>query len=288
MKHIGRFSASEGDVQLIQEYCQARARKSFSAFRRWIRPDLIVGWWTRKLEEELQAFYQDYIAGNRPRLAILAPPQHGKSTIVNDFVAYVAGCNPATKIVYATYSDELGTRANVDLQRTILSESYRRIYPHTRVSQQGWQRNQSLIEFVGAKGSFRNTTVSGAVTGFQLQLGIIDDPTKGRQEAGSKQMRDRVWNWFTDDFLARFSDNGALLVIMTRWHVDDLLGRLEKRSPGLKVLRYSAIAEHDEEHRVRGEPLFPELKPLDFLEQQRKHLTEASWQSLYLACTRFG
>ena len=78
-----------------------------------------------------------------------------------------------------------------------------------------------------------------------------------------------------------FADDGALLTIMTRWHVDDLLGRFIECCPNVRVLRYPAIAEHDEQHRRAGEALFPELKPLDFLQERRKILTEASWEALY-------
>ena len=113
-------------------------------------------------------------------------------------------------------------------------------------------------------GSFRNTTVIGAVTGLQLDLGVIDDPVKGRHEVSSRAIRNRTWEWFTDDFLSRFAADAGLLVIMTRWHIDDLLGRALEKFPDFQVLRYPAIAEDDEPHRKKGEALFPQFKPLEF------------------------
>jgi CheY-like chemotaxis protein len=68
---------------------------------------------------------------------------------------------------------------------------------------------------------------------------------------------------------------------MTRWHVDDLLGRYMERFPDVRMLRYPAIAEHDERYRRKGDPLFPELKPLDFLLERKKLLTQPSWESIY-------
>jgi hypothetical protein len=68
---------------------------------------------------------------------------------------------------------------------------------------------------------------------------------------------------------------------MTRWHTDDILGRYIERFPGVRVLNYPAIAEHDELHRRKGDPLFPELKPLDFLLERKKLLTQPSWESIY-------
>jgi predicted phage terminase large subunit-like protein len=127
----------------------------------------------------------------------------------------------------------------------------------------------------------RNTTVDGQINGMELHLGVIDDPVKGRAEANSRSVRDKTWNWFADDFLSRFAKDSALLMIMTRWHVYDLLGRYIERVPGVKVLRYPAIAEQDEEYRRAGEALFPELKPLDFLLERKKVQSQASWESEY-------
>ena len=107
-------------------------------------------------------------------------------------------------------------------------------------------------------GSFRNTTVTGQITGHELHFGVIDDPFKGRAEAYSPTIRDKTWGWFADDFMSRFAKDGALLIVMTRWHVDDLLGRyLDKYIQDVRVLRYPAIATHDELHRKKGEALFP-------------------------------
>jgi predicted phage terminase large subunit-like protein len=213
----------------------------------------------------------------------MAPPQHGKSLTAIDFIAWISGKNPDIKTIFASYSAELGERTNRGLQRIFQSERYKRIFPLTRIGGigTGWQCNNELIEFVERRGSFRNTTVEGQINGMELHLGVIDDPVKGSAEAGSRVIRDRTWNWFVDDFCTRFAANGALLVIMTRWHVDDLLGRFIERIPGVRVLRFPAICERDDNYRRAGEPLFPEWKPLDFLLEQRKLLTEASWQALY-------
>jgi hypothetical protein len=129
----------------------------------------------------------------------------------------------------------------------------------------------------------------------ELHLGVSDDPRKGRAEAHSKTIRDKTWDWFADDFLSRFAKDGALLIVMTRWHVDDLLGRFLEKNKDVKVLRYPAIAEHDERHlryntkdgkwekfwRRQGEALFPQHKPLDFLLERKKLLTESAWESIY-------
>ena len=279
-----------------------QARNDFGVFRRTVRPNMLWGWWNDETARELQQFHADLRAGKRPILAIPAPPQHGKTEGASDFTAWTAGNNRDWNIIYASYSDELGIRANRTLQRTLSSEPFGKIFS-LQIGTPGWAANSNLIEFVGHNGSFRNTTVDGQITGFGLDLGIIDDPFKGRADANSNSIRDKIWSWFTDDFCTRLSKNAGLLIIMTRWHIDDLLGRLLQQSGrDVRVLRYPALAEQDEDHwmrdwqltsegvwlpvwqhirRSKGEALFPELKPESFLLEQRKRLSQASWQSLY-------
>jgi predicted phage terminase large subunit-like protein len=269
------------DVEKVKALAAARARESFHAFRRMMRPGMFRGWWVETLELELQRFYEDFVAGRRPRRALMAPPQHGKSWAATDFIAWVAGKNPDWKTIFASYSTELGIKTNLDLQRMLTGENYRNIFGRVKIGTPGWQCNTDLIEFVDYSGSFRDTTVDGQINGMELHLGVIDDPVKGRAEASSRVVRDKIWSWFTDDYLSRFAKDSALLIIMTRWHVDDLLGRYIKCVPGVKVLRYPAIAEQDEEYRRAGEALFPELKPLEFLLERKRVLSQASWESEY-------
>src|ERR1700730_9946423 len=211
----------------------AQARESFPAFRRVIRPALIRGWWLEELADYLQRFYEDLVAGKRPMLAVQAPPQHGKSWTVNDFIAWVAGKDRNLKIIFASYSEDLGVRTNSELQRCMRSSRYAATFGRTRIGEPGYQCNNSLIEYANYEGNFRNTTVQGQINGLGLNLGVIDDPVKGRLEANSKLTRDKTWIWFTDDFYPRFAANAGLLIIMTRWHVDDLLGRVQAKFPGL-------------------------------------------------------
>jgi predicted phage terminase large subunit-like protein len=269
------------DIELLIELACGKARDRFADFRRLMRPGMLCGWWTQEVAQHLQQFYEDLRAGRRPKLALMAPPQIGKSSAVTDFIAWMAGKDPDLKTIFASYSDELGIRTNVEIQRMIQQPSYRATFADTQIGLAGWQCNTNLIEYAHHAGSFRNTTVLGAITGLQLDLGVIDDPVKGRQQVSSRAMRDRTWDWFTDDFLSRFSNRAGLLVIMTRWHIEDLLGRALEKFADIKVLRYPAIAEGNEPHRRKGEALFPELKPLDFLLSQKCAVTQASWESLY-------
>lgn len=266
------------------------ARESFWAYRQYINPKMKLGWWQREMAGELQSFYDDLMAGKRPKLAMQAPPQHGKSKMVTDFVTWVAGKNPDLKTIYASFSERLGVRANLMCQRVYDSERYKRVFPDTQINSKGMDstnvhgaiRNREMVEYIGHNGFFRNTTVRGSITGESLDLGLVDDPVKGRKEAGSESVRNETWEWFTDDFFTRFSDDAGFLVIMTRWHIDDLVGRLkENMGSEVRIVSYPAIAEKDEPNRKIGEALFPEHKPLEFLLERKSTMATPNWEALY-------
>ena len=218
-------------------------------------------------------------------------PTHNSRAVI-DFTSWVSGKLPDMETFYASFSDRLGIRANLRLQRTYDSERYKQIFPDLRIASpenkdsHGFTRNRSLLEYVGREGLFRNTTINGAITGESIGLGVIDDPLKGRKEANSLTIRDSVWDWLTDDFFTRFHENAGLLVATTRWHLDDPAGRLILEMPGVRVLNFPAIAEQGIEdagskHRKIGEPLFPEHKSLEFLMKRKALLTNHNWLSLY-------
>ena len=259
------------------------AQKDFYTYRIMMNPGMLCNWWTKQVSEHFQKFYEALERGERPKMALMAPPQHGKSKAVNDFTGWVAGKNPNIKQIFASYSEELGARANVELQRAIRdSETYHGIWPETKVGADGWTCNQSLIEFVGKAGSFRNVTIQSGVTGFALDLGIIDDYVKDRAEANSPSTRDKQWDWFTDVFMPRFSAMSGLLIVCTRWHVDDMLGRyIDRVVSNMQVLRYPAIAEEDTDYRARGEALFPEFKPKELLLERKAEMSIGSWEAEY-------
>lgn len=268
----------------LEELAQVQSQNNFYDFRRYIRGNtLVTGWWIAETARHLQSFYDRYAAGERPKMLLMAPPQHGKSTMVVDFIAWLSGKNPHTKSMFTSYSDSLGVRANYGLQRIFDDPRFKKTFPDLQLPSptEIGSRNSTLLDFKGYDGSFRNTTVLGQVTGFGLDLGVIDDPIKGRKEAQSETIRNATWDWLTDDFFTRFSEHAAMLMVMTRWHLDDPSGRFIQRFPGITVLEYPAIATHDELHRKAGEPLFPEFKSKELLDERRQLLSRSSWESLY-------
>ena len=275
-------------LELVKELRLRESRESFFAYRKLTNPKLKIGWWQEEVCNQLQQFYDDLIANKRPQLVIQAPPQHGKSDLIVSFISWLAGKSPDLRTIYTSFSERLGVRANLKLQRLYDSAIYQDIFTDTKINQSNvvavsgqFLRNREILEYCNTTGYFRNTTVGGSITGEGLDLGVIDDPIKGRKEANSKTVRDGVWDWFTDDFFTRFSENAGLLCILTRWHIDDPIGRLITQNPNVKVLSYPAIATNDEQHRKEGEALFPEHKSLEFLLERKKVMDTTSWLSLY-------
>lgn len=214
-------------------------------------------------------------------------PTHNSIQII-DFIAWLTGHLPDSRIIYTSFSDRLGIRANLRLQRIYDSSKYQACFAGTRINSSNavtnssqLLRNRDILEFSGHEGYFRNTTVCGAITGETLDLGIIDDPLKGREQANSKTIRDKTWDWFTDDFFTRFSEDAGLLCILTRWHIDDPIGRLLEKDKSVKLLTYPALAVEKDEHREVGDPLFPELKSKEFLLERKSIMSVSSWESLY-------
>lgn len=281
-------TANMKSIELLLELRIRKARKSFLTYRQLINKNLKVNWWVKEVCEELEKFYYDFVNGLKPKLVIQAPPQHGKSVAIIDFISWVAGHNPDCKTIYASFSERLGIKANLKLQRIYDNPTYQKIFPDTKISNKNavtissqTLRNREIIEYIDRDGYFRNTTVRGSITGESLDLGVIDDPLKGRQDANSLTVRNSTWDWFTDDFLTRFSEDGALLAILTRWHIDDPIGRLIAADKTVKVLSYPAIAIKDDKHRKTGEALFPEHKSIDFLLARKKVMPAANFEALY-------
>jgi len=273
------------DLDLIERLASARARDDFWVYRCFMNPKMKKGWWNREVAQKPQAFYERMVAGEKPKEVIEAPPQHGKSSAIVDFMSWVSGKNPDLRTIFASFSDRLGVRANLRLQRIYDGRKHKLVFPDFRIAPPNsigvGQRNREMIEYLGYDGYFRNTTIRGPVTGESLDLGVVDDPIKGRADANSLTVRDSTWDWMTDDFLTRFSEDGALLIILTRWSVDDPVGRLREIDPSVVVHSYPAIATKDEKYRKKGEALFPELKSLEFLNERKTVLADSSFEALY-------
>lgn len=277
----------------IQEIRLAKARKGLSYFTLHTKPDYLLGWVHKEICDELDRFLQDVADKKSPRLIITMPPRSGKSELVSRrFPAFALGRNPELQIIATSYSSDLSQRFNRDVQRVIDDEKYFDLFPNTRLSNSrvrtdsrgSYIRTSDLFEIVGHAGAYRSCGVGGGITGQGADILIIDDPIKDRAQAGSKTIRDSIWDWYTSTAYTRLSPGGGVIVMATRWHTDDLIGRLIQRmgeGDTFRIVNYPAIAEHDELHRKAGEALHPERYPLSTLLQIKKTIGSRDWEALY-------
>lgn len=215
--------------------------------------------------------------GEITRLLVLMPPRHGKSELCSiRFPAWYLGRNPDHRVILAAYGADLAERFSRAIRRVIETDEYRWIFPSVRLAQDS--RAVNAWDIAGRRGGLKAVGVGGPITGHGANLLIIEDPIKNREEANSQTHREKVWEWYTSTAYTRLEDGGKLVVVMTRWHEDDLAGRLlEAQEAGgdkWHVLHMPAID-------AAGNALWPEKYPIGVLEQIRSTIGEYDWASLY-------
>jgi hypothetical protein len=184
---------------------------------------------------------------------IFMPPQNGKSELVSRrFPAYAFGRNPNLRIIACSYSDSLAQDMSREIQRIMSTPEYALLFPHSRLaeSRDAEKRTQGQFDVVGGTGYYIASGIMGSITGRTSDIGIIDDPVKNREEAQSETYRDRVFEQYKSAFATRqFGSSGAIVLCMTRWHTDDLAGRLLKLADDnadadqWEVLNFTAVRE---------------------------------------------
>lgn len=217
--------------------------------------------------------------GELARLIIVMPPRHGKSQLASwAFIAWYMGRNPYNHAILASYNEELADEAGSKVREYMLSSVYQQVFPgcHLRRGSKAVDRLQTEEGGIAAF-----TGVYGTVTGRGGDVLVVDDPMKGSADADSANTRDKVWRWFSQDLLSRqMTDMGSVIVIMTRWHEDDIIGRLtDPRNPHYdateaaewKILHLTALAEdNDCLNRQKGDALWPERHSAKRLESMRR------------------
>src|SRR5262245_1480972 len=275
----------------IEEIEREWARRQLVRFTTHTFPDYRAGWFHRVVAAEADQFLAAVAARQSPGLILTAPPQHGKSELISRRLpAFALGRNPDLKIIATSYSADRALDFSGDVQRIMDSESYHVLFPDTRTVGQfakigEAKRTAALFEVVGRRGRYRAAGIGGGITGEPADILIVDDPIKDFSEAISDTIRESVWNWLTSTAMTRLQEGGGVIVMATRWHLDDPIGRLLERQPGdWKLINFRAIAEEDEPpYRFADEPLSVERFGLDSLIQIRDGgaMSSYQWAALY-------
>ena len=221
------------------------------AFEQWL-PAVSPTWtWDWAYLRYIQAQLARVTRREVDRLMLFVPPRHGKSEMTTvRYPIWRLEREPETRVIVGAYNQTLANKFSRKSRR-IARERLNLSAERTAV--EDWETAEG--------GGLRAVGVGGGITGQGGGLIIIDDPVKNREEAESQTYRDRVWDWYTDDLYTRLEPGGQMILIMTRWHEDDLAGRIlaSEDAPQWTVVSLPALAEeHDPLGRMPGEALCPE------------------------------
>ena len=212
------------------EISREAAQQTLLAFTQFTRPDYRVNWHHERLAEMLDRVAQKECR----RLMVFMPPQHGKSELVSRrFPAFMLGCNPDLRLIAASHTHELAVTMNRDVQRIMDHERYHELFPDVRLatprSPRGLflpRRTMGHFEIAGQRGGLRSAGVGQSIAGLPADGAIIDDPFGKREDADSATIRQKIWDWYANDLYTRLSAEAWIVLTHTRWHRDDLAGRL--------------------------------------------------------------
>ena len=244
------------------------------------------------------------LRGETRRLMIFSPPQSGKSELVSvRFPAFWLGHRPDDPIILTSYGASLAHSKSWEARACVESPAFARVFPGVLTDQTS--RAREFWRIAGRRGSLLAAGVGGPVAGHGAFLGVIDDPLENWQQAHSEAVRDRVWNWYRSTFRTRIWEDGAIILVTTRWHETDLAGRLLRdQADRWDVLRLPAIAESQDERdandvrlglqpggadplgRAPGEPLCPARFSLAALAGIRADVGSFAWSAEYQGVPR--
>lgn len=261
-------------------------RNDLTAYSEYMNPHEPPADWHVWLCERLMAMEAREIL----RMLISAPPGHAKSQYSSrNFPTWYMGRNARHRYIQAGHTtgfaeNEFGKKCKAMIE----SERFSDVFPDVQLSHDSKAAGYwSLAQPNG--GSYLTRGVGQGIAGFRAHCAGIDDPFASREDAESPTIRDKVWDWFSADFTTRLLPNSPMFVVATRWHSDDLVGRIEemnRKGKGLpwEVVNLPAIATEidDPMGRAIGEPLWPDFYSYDFLMNLKSTLPARDWNSLYM------
>ena len=253
------------------------ARTSLAAYGPLMFPQFEVAWHHSRLISKLE----DVEAGRIRRLMVLMPPRHGKSLISTQiFPAWFLGRNPQKSIITAAYGQDLADDFG-RVVRGFVNDSYTRAtFPELQIAED----SNSMKRFTTtAGGAYYAVGRGAAITGRGAHLLLIDDPIKDMDEARSENVRRSLHEWYSSVAYTRLQPEGAIILIQTCWHYDDLAGWLMREHPdeNWHVLSMPAIAETDGDGRKEGDALWPQRFSVETLRSIKVAVGGSTWASLY-------
>lgn len=253
----------------LEEIRAALARRSLLRFTEHTNPLYQRARHHELIAEKLEAVER----GEIDRLMIFMPPRHGKSELASKrFPAWCLGRNPKRQIIAASYNSDLANDFGRNVRNIVAEPEFSEVFPSVTLAPDSQAANRMNTNHGGA---YVAAGVGTAVTGRGAHIALIDDPFKDREEADSERRRDIVWDWYRSTLYTRLMPGGAIVLIQTRWHEDDLAGRLlSDGSDKWEVLDLPALSKE-------GEALWPEWYPVETLHRIKGAIGPREWSALY-------
>lgn len=266
----------------------AAVNGSFAEYCILIDKRYSMQWFHAEIARQLEQGYKRLLNGENVRLMIFMPPRHGKSdTATQKFPSWVLGKQPQWPIMVSSYSDELATDFGMLTRNIMTSDEYHAMFD-THLRNDAKAKGKWITD---DGGSYTAVGVGGALTGRGFKIGIIDDPFKNREEADSAVVRESRYNWYRSTFYTRQEGASMIVFILTRWHEDDLAGRvlrdeaLAKRNgepfDSWDIISYKALATENDDHRSEGEALWPDKFNRDKLLTMKTAMGSYEFSALY-------
>lgn len=266
-------SVATNEQQTQANAVLAACRDSVLCYARLLRQDYKIPKHIKRIADLLELVE----CGKIRRLIITIPPRHGKSMLVSQFFpAWWLGRNPNKYIITSTYGQDLSD----DMGRAVRDHINNRYHKAVFKGSQLRTDTQSASHLrLTAGGEYFAVGVGGATTGRGAHLLLIDDPIKDREQADSEVYRRRLVDWYSNVAYPRLMPAGAVVICMTRWHEEDLVGVLrEQTHEGWHVVDLPALGDD-------GQALWPQAYPVDELKRIKQAMAlsgdEYSWHALY-------
>jgi len=246
-------------------------------------------WFHETMAIVFQSVLEKIERGEDARIILTVPPRHGKSELATmKFPAWMLGKHPEWPVMVASYSGDLAVDFGQGTREIMQSSSYQEIFD-TRLRSDTQAKGKWMTK---EGGGYMAAGAGGAITGKGFKIGIVDDIFKNREEAESETIRESRWDWYRSTFYTRQEGNTAIVVIGTRWHMDDLIGRLiakqkedeannEEIYDKWTLIEFPAIAIKDEDYRKKGEALWAAKFPIKKLRKTENTLGPYEFAALY-------
>lgn len=262
------------------EIVQAAARKRLTNFAKYVKGDLSFA----PFHEVYYTLLDLFAHGIIKKMIVQVPAQHGKSEGSSRLLpSFMLGLDPDLRICIGSYAATIAQDFNRDVQKIIDAPEYHDIFPDTFLNGSNVVtmantalKNSTVIEMVGHKGSLRVVGRGGSLTSKTVDIMIMDDIYKDYQEANSPIVREAAWKWYTTVVKTRLHNNSQELIVFTRWHEDDLIGRIERSEEVVNFTSWEDLKHLDNSKWLRIN--FEALKTTPPNDIDPREVGEALWE----------